>query len=97
MPLFDDAMTPEEADKAYDDAPSIPISDEEIERMVKYATSHKWRPWNDQCCECGSDAEVYTVSYVGAYDGDEVKCSECGQTGYVSADEEGCHTVWREA
>ncbi len=34
-------MTPEEADAEYDTAPSIPISDEEIERMVKAATEAK--------------------------------------------------------
>ena len=34
-------MTPEEADKAYDEAPAIPISDEEIARMVAVATACK--------------------------------------------------------
>ena len=34
-------MTPEEADKAYDDAPAIPISDSEIDRLVEAVTSPK--------------------------------------------------------
>ena len=32
------SMTPAEADAAYDAAPSIPISDEEIDRLVKLVT-----------------------------------------------------------
>ena len=34
-------MTPAEADAAYDAAPSIPISREEVERLVKLATGRK--------------------------------------------------------
>ncbi len=57
----------------------------------------KWIPWNDECENCGSDAcEVFTVSDDGAYDGDEVRCLDCEQTGYVSADETGCDTVWHD-
>lgn len=89
-------MTPEEADKAYEDAPSEGISYEEMERMVENAARHKWRPWDDECCECGCSVNVYTVLDAGAYDGDSVKCPECGQTGYISADEDGCETVWHE-
>lgn len=59
-------------------------------------TGHKWREWPEECCECGSECEVFTVSDSGAYDGDDVRCPECGQTGYVSGDEDGCHTVWHE-
>jgi hypothetical protein len=38
-------MTPEEADKAYDESPSIPISDDEIERLVKAATAPRTVPF----------------------------------------------------
>jgi hypothetical protein len=60
-------------------------------------TKHKWIPWSDECPECGTgDNEVYTIADDGAYDGDAVKCVGCGQTGYVSADDDDCTTVWPE-
>ena len=43
MPFFEsDVMTSEEADKAYNEAPSIPISDAEIHRIVNHAISTGW-------------------------------------------------------
>jgi len=61
------------------------------------STQHKWIPWREECPLCGNgDNEVYTVGDAGAYDGDEVRCASCGQTGHVSADEDGCDTVWED-
>lgn len=48
------------------------------------------------CDQCGSAVEVLTKAPTGAYDGDEVRCTECEQTGQVSADEDGCDTVWHD-
>ena len=56
----------------------------------------QWREWYDECNECGSESEVLTKAPTGAYDGDEVRCTECGNTGCISADEDGCCTVWHE-
>ena len=42
-------MTPEEADKAYDEAPAIPITDAEITRMVNIAIGLA-------CPNCGEEA-----------------------------------------
>ena len=55
-----------------------------------------WRHWHDECPECGAAVEVFTVSEFCAYDGDVVKCTECTQTGWVSADETGVETEWNE-
>lgn len=38
-------MTPEEADAAYDAAPADPISDDEIDSMIEFATSGGRSPW----------------------------------------------------
>ena len=58
-------------------------------------TGYKWLPWLDECPECGSsENKVWTIADVGAHDGDDVRCIECGHAGHVSADEDGCYTVW---
>jgi hypothetical protein len=58
-------------------------------------TKNKWSPWSDECPECGNvENEVYTIADDGAYDGDAVRCVGCGLTGYVSADDDECMTVW---
>jgi len=64
-----------------------------VNRMSK--TKHKWIPWCDECPNCGNgDNKVYTLADDGAYDGDAVRCVGCGLTGYVSADDDECMTVW---
>lgn len=61
------------------------------------STKRKWIPWREECPLCGNgDNYVYTVGDAGAYDGDAVKCGFCGQRGHVSADEDGCDTVWED-
>ena len=49
----------------------------------------KWKPWKfDECLHCGSDAEVLTELHDGlAYDGDKVRCVECGCPGFISVDD----------
>lgn len=59
--------------------------------------SKAWRDWPDQCDNCGNDVEVLTDAgdeYV--YDGDEVRCVECGLTGWMSADEGDTWVNWNE-
>lgn len=48
-----------------------------------------WKPLkNAECPTCGSDAEVFTDLDNGcAWDGDIIRCAECGHPGSVSVDE----------
>ena len=41
-------MTPQEADAAYDAAPADPISDDDIELMIEFATSGGKVPWKPE-------------------------------------------------
>jgi hypothetical protein len=59
-------------------------------------TQPTWRPYHEECPNCGCEAEILTTSgadYV-AFDGDKVRCSECGMPGVVSADEGGAYVAW---
>lgn len=47
-----------------------------------------WKPFEDTCLHCGSEAEVFTDSDkpLTAYDGDEARCPECKCPGWVTVD-----------
>lgn len=49
-----------------------------------------WKPFPDQCPECGEESEIYTVAndYGYGYDCDPVRCPACGCNGYWSGDSE---------
>ena len=59
-----------------------------------------WKPWPDQCDNCGSDTEIFTEESLEdgyAYDGDEVRCVECGAVGQWSVyDEDEAYTVFHD-
>ena len=61
-------------------------------------SEYKWRPWADECPNCGSGSEVYTDSGIDyyAYDSSPVRCADesCGFKGLVSGDPEGFATDW---
>lgn len=56
----------------------------------------RWRPWDDECPECGDDAEVRTTAPDGAYDGDAVRCVACKHPGHVVVEESDCWTHWED-
>ncbi len=61
----------------------------------------KWRrlDWNDECPSCGCGPESLTPESLEAnmaYDGDAVRCEECGHPGSVSADEDEAHINWHD-
>jgi hypothetical protein len=52
----------------------------------------------DDCPECGAAPVITTDCKVDGhfYDGDEVRCSDCGCPGYFSADEDGGVISWHQ-
>ena len=52
-----------------------------------------WRPFDwDECPECGEGIEIKTdcTAPGQAYDGDAVRCSECGYQGIVVVTDDYC-------
>ncbi len=49
----------------------------------------QWQPWDDECPSCGSTSEVFTtVKEQGeAFEGDEVRCTNCGLCGCIAMDD----------
>lgn len=47
-----------------------------------------WKPWDDACELCGGDIEVATLAKSDAYDGDIVRCKECGAEGVICGDDD---------
>ena len=63
--------------------------------MADYA----WKDWPEDCPECGGPLQVFSDHPEDGWarDGDTVRCidSECGTTGQISANGEGCcHAVF---
>lgn len=60
----------------------------------------KWKPWEfDECESCGDGCvEVLTDLDEGeVWDGDEVRCTECGATGSICTDAEtDAHVIWSD-
>ena len=45
---------------------------------------------NECCDDCGNELEVCTdAPGLACYDGDRIRCVECGLGGYVTVDEDG--------
>lgn len=57
-----------------------------------------WKYFPEQCDNCGSDTEIFTTGTEEGYgyDGDPVRCTECGAAGYWSGgdDEAGFYVNW---
>ncbi len=59
----------------------------------------EWRYYPDFCDNCGDDLEVLTESEVEGFvfDGDSVRCVECGATGYMNVcDDDDVRIEWHE-
>jgi len=51
-----------------------------------------WKYFSEQCDFCGSDSEILTEEHLEegwGYDGDDIRCTECGAKGYWSVDCDG--------
>jgi len=62
--------------------------------------NERWMSFDDECAFCGtSPVDVLTKSQVvgEAYDGDAVRCPECGLPGGIMADEDGkAYVDWHD-
>ena len=59
-----------------------------------------WKEWPEACPECGCTLEVLSedTREAWAYDGDPVRCTNCGATGQISCSaEEDCYVMMHEA
>ena len=58
----------------------------------------QWNPWIfEQCENCSGPAEVLTTAEEDfAYDGDEVRCTECGMPGSMSCDDGVATIMWHD-
>ena len=58
----------------------------------------EWKYHPEGCDNCGSDIEIFTqvsCEEGSGYDGDPIRCKECGEEGYWSvASEEEAYVNW---
>jgi DNA-directed RNA polymerase subunit RPC12/RpoP len=55
-----------------------------------------WKEWPEECPECGFTLEVFSedTCEAWAYDGDPVRCPNCGATGQISCSaEDDCYVL----
>lgn len=58
-----------------------------------------WKEWPEECPDCPGDLEVFSDDYRDgwAWDGDPVRCCNCGIEGYISYDgEDAVYAVFPE-
>ena len=60
--------------------------------------AEKWRPFDGECDHCGCGSEVLTASGRDgfAYDGDLVRCDECGFPGTLVVEEDDVWIHWHD-
>jgi hypothetical protein len=51
---------------------------------------YKWKPWPEECDECGYELEVFSSDPRPAWviDGETVRCPNCGMGGTISCSAE---------
>lgn len=62
-------------------------------------TEPAWKEWPEECHECGYTLQVFSedAREAWAYDGDPVRCPECGATGSISCSaEDDCYVLMHE-
>lgn len=62
-------------------------------RIERHEMTWKLIEWAE-CKHCGGDAECLHAT--GAYDGDTVRCMDCGCPGIVSSDVDEAHVNWHD-